>query len=102
GESPWAGIRIGRAGGGLEGHGARAQAHPATPRHGIPRVNGQIDDDLLDHAAIGVYRGKTCLAFGFKTDVFTDELSEHAADALDDVRQIDVAELKHLLAAEHE
>ena len=74
----------------------------ATPRHGVARVHGQIDDDLFDLAAVGMDHAQTRLQNQLGFDVFTDHAAQDPIQVLEDHVQVENARLERNPAAEGE
>ena len=72
----------------------------AAPGHGIARIDGQIQDHLLDLSGIGFHRSELRIGRERILDVLADQAREHLAHFGDDGVQVDHARLQHLHAAE--
>ena len=63
---------------------------PSANRHGITRVDGQVQEHLFDHAGIGA-NGERLLRVGERhDDVFTEHPVQESRDIRDDAIEIDV------------
>src|SRR5262249_17468787 len=71
-------------------------------RHGVAGVDHQVHEDLLDLAGVGADGAKVGGQHQAEIDVFADEAPEHAAQAGDELVEIEHAGLQDLAAAEGE
>ena len=80
----------------------RLESEPASLRHRVPGVDGQIHDDLLDLAGVGLRVPESRAEDGDEGDVFSDQAPEHLAHLRDHGIQVQHHRIQHLLAAEGE
>ena len=75
---------------------------PRVPplRHGVARVHGQVHQDLLELARVGVDVPGVRPQGEEQLHVLADEPPQHRADLLDHRVEVQVLPLQHLLAAE--
>ena len=57
--------------------GGRADDQLSASGHRVASVNGQVDDDLFDHAGVGVNRRKLTLQIEIQNNVFAERSFEH-------------------------
>jgi hypothetical protein len=74
----------------------------AAPRHGIPRVDDEVHDDLLDVARIGAHPAEWLRGERHEIHVGAKDALEHLVHARQHVVQVEHLRREHLLAAEHE
>ena len=74
----------------------------AASRHGVPRVQGKVDQHLLDLAGIRLHVTEVGGERGHHLDLLPDQAAEHLVGVDDDRVQVDDARLQHLLAPEGE
>ena len=72
----------------------------AARRHGVARVDGEVDHDLLDLAGVGVHRAEAIGERGAQLDVLADEAAQHHRQVVHERVQIERARLQDLLARE--
>ena len=89
-------------GGGIQGDGGGFDAEPAAAGHGVAGIDGQIEQDLLDHAQVGLDGGKAGGEIHLQGDVLAQDAAEHLGDVVDDFVQIHHLRMELLLAAEGE
>src|SRR5579859_5135926 len=74
----------------------------AAPGHGVARVHGQIDNDLLDLTWIGAHGSKVRGRKNRGLDILADQPAKHRFNATDNVIEANVPRLEYLLTAEGE
>ena len=74
----------------------------ATFRHRIARIDGEVHDDLLDHARVRLDRGQFRRRNKLERDRFTQQTLEHLGQVADHIPQVERLGLHYVLAAEHE
>jgi len=75
--------------------------HQPTPfRHGVPRVDDQIEKDLLDLSRVRLDPAQVLAQRGHELDVRGQEPVEHLLHVGDDLVEIENLGLQHLLPAE--
>ena len=74
----------------------------AAVRHGVPRVQREVHDDLFHLAAVGLHERQLRLEAQHDLHVFLDEAAEHRPHVGDDDVQVEQRRLDDLLAAEGE
>ena len=74
----------------------------ATLRHGVAGVDGEVHDDLIDLAGIGVDGAEGGAGNHDEIDVFADHAGEHFQVFGDDLVEVENLGGEHLLAAEGE
>src|SRR6266436_1944913 len=79
-----------------------ADDQPPTVRHGIAGIDGQVHDDLLDLARVGLDVPERALGHRHQVDRFPDQPLEHGLHAGHDAVQVEHLGRQHLLAAEGE
>jgi len=77
-----------RVGGGRGGRRQRVDVrggdrHPAAVRHRVPRVQGQVDDGLLEQPGVGLDRPQARAVRGGHRHMLAEHLAEQPADVLD-------------------
>ncbi len=78
------------------------QSQLSAARHGMPSIEGQVHDDLLDLAEVRLAEPQVVQGYGQDLDVFSDQPPEQGVEIQHDVVQVNDARRKHLLAAERE
>ncbi len=78
----------------------RLDGDPAALRHGVARVDHQVDDHLLDLSAIHLDPSHVRALIEGELDRFADEPPEHVHHADDDLVEIQDGRGEHLLPAE--
>src|SRR5207249_11048989 len=73
-----------------------------TIGHGVAGIDGQIHDDLLDLARVGVHAPQPRRRHGDQTNVFADQTLEHLVNVGQDSIEVQHFGLEHLLAAERQ
>ena len=68
--------------------------------HGVARVDGQVGDDLLHLAGVGLHPPQPGVEDGDELDVLADEPPEHGLDTGHHRVEVQDAQLEDLLAAE--
>jgi hypothetical protein len=74
----------------------------ASTRHRIAAVDGEVDDHLLDLAAVGQHRRRLATAQHADLDVLADQALQHRHDRGDHLVQVEHGWLEHLLPRERE
>ena len=69
-------------------------------RHGIPGVDGQIHEDLLDLPRIGFHVSQGGVSNQRQVDILTDQTSQHLLHVRDEGVQVQNPRRQHLLPAE--
>jgi hypothetical protein len=69
-------------------------------RHGVACVDGEVHQDLLDLAAVGLDLAEVGRDVDLDLDVLADQALDHADEAADDLAEIEDGRYEHLLAAE--
>ena len=69
-------------------------------RHGVARIDGQVQEHLLDLAGIGLHQPKIGGQIGDKIDVFADKASEHLLEVGDEIIEVEDLRSQQLFAAE--
>jgi hypothetical protein len=64
-------------------------AHRAPVRHRIARVDGQVQEDLLDLSAVSSYRGEIGRAHGDQLDVLADCPAQECLDVANDAVDVE-------------
>src|ERR1035441_4581750 len=82
--------------------GGGADEELATVGHGVAGVHGQVHDDLLEHADVGLDMQQVGGIVGVQGDVFAQQPLEHLGKVLEDGVNLEDLGLDDLLAAEHE
>ena len=85
---------------GVNVRGGRADDELSASGHRVASVDGQVDDDLFDHAGVGVNRRELTLEIEIQNNVFAERSFEHGSDIADDFVQVQRALLNDLTAAE--
>ena len=67
----------------------RFDRQAAARYHGVARVDGQVDDDLLDLSRIEADGGEVLRADRREHDVFADQARDHLFHAMNDIVQIE-------------
>ncbi len=75
---------------------------PSAARHRVPGVDGQIEDHLLQLHRVGTNESQVAIGIDRKLDVLSDQSTQHALEAHDDLIQIQRPRHQHLPAAEGE
>jgi len=70
--------------------------------HGVARVDGEVQEDLFEHAEVGLDGGQRGGKVEIQRDVLAEDAPQHLADVADRLIQINELGLEHLLAAEGE
>jgi len=78
----------------------RLDGQTATARHGVTRVHGEVDNDLLQLTCVGVHVPEAIFQFQAHLDVVADEAGQHALDLRDHHAEIEHQRLDDLSAAE--
>jgi hypothetical protein len=81
---------------------ARTDRQRAAARHCVAGVDGEIDDDLLELAAVGDDRRQERVGNDADLDLLADQPREHRRQAGDDLVQVERDRLEHLMARERE
>ncbi len=81
---------------------ARLNGKPAASRHSVLRVDGQIDEHLLDLVRVGLHPSQIVLRQEGQLDILFNEAFEEAEEVADDVVEVDHFGAQHLAAAEGE
>src|SRR5262249_5128098 len=66
-------------------------------RHSVARIHGEIQQHLLDLAAIGFHAAKTAPERNLQLDIFADKAAQHFFDVAQDGIGIENLGLEHLL-----
>ena len=74
----------------------------AALRHRVAGVHGQVQDDLLELAAVAEYRLRRARGVRHNLDVLRDDPSQHRQQVGHEARQADDHRLEHLPSAERE
>jgi len=74
----------------------------AAQGHGIPRVHGEVHDDLLDLPGVDLDRREPGGGDRDELHVFSDQNPEHLLHPTADVVEVDDSRGQHLLPAERE
>ena len=86
----------------LELDGRRLDRERAAVGHRVARVHGEVEDHLLELPRVGLDRAGSGVEVHDERDVLADQAVEHLLDVGDDLVQVELAGLNHLLAAERE
>ena len=70
--------------------------------HRVARVDREIEEHLLDLAAVRPNARERRLGLDGELDVLADDAPQHRTDAAHDLTQVEHRRLQHLLAAERE
>ena len=89
-----------RAAGGVDGHGCSLDVQLAPARHGVARIDRQVEQDLLDHAQIGLDGGQAGGKIHLQGDVLAQDAAEHLGNIVDNFIQIHHLGMEFLFAAE--
>src|ERR1700761_1673435 len=71
----------------------------STVGHRVPRVHGQIHDDLLDLPWVSFHGTQRGIQSRAELDIFADETFEHLLDLDEHAVQIQASRLEYLLTA---
>ncbi len=71
-------------------------------RHGVARIDHQIQDDLFELPRVGFYPVQLGIQNKRELDVLLDQAAEHFVQIADGLVDIEDHGLDHLLAAEHQ
>ena len=77
----------------------RLKSELAAPRHGVPSVNDQIHDHLLDLSRIGSHRSQIGFGMDHEINILADQATHHLVDVCHRRIEVQHLGLKHLLAA---
>ena len=80
----------------------RPDRERAAVRHGVPRVQGEVDEHLLELARIRLNVPEVRAERGDDLDALADQAVQHLVGVDDDRVEVDDARLQHLLAPEGE
>ena len=80
---------------GLDGQGAAG-------RHRVARVHREVDDHLLDLAAVGSHEHQVGIEHRDERQVFTEQPLQQRLHSGDDLVHVEHGRLQHLLAAERQ
>ena len=86
----------------MDGFQRGGDADAAAAGHGVPGIDREIHGDLFQHAAVGMDGGNGALRDKFDLHVLADDAFQHLDRVAHGIVEIQVPELHHLLAAEHE
>ena len=86
--------------GAVELHVGGFDGQAAAAGHGVASVDGEIHDDLLDLAAVGLDEPEILYRAGVELDIFADEAAQHFLHFADDGLNIENFRRENLLAAE--
>src|SRR3990170_4098504 len=81
---------------------SRREDELPAPGHGVARVQGKVDDHLLELPRIDAHARKVRLELGHELDVLPDYPPQHGLHLANDVVQVEGPRLEHLPAAESE
>jgi len=81
-------------------HDISLHLEPSAAGHGIARIDGQVHDDLVELAGVGLDNRRLRSGHDPNFDVVAHERAQQFADVLEPVVQIENDRLDHLLAAE--
>src|SRR5450759_141372 len=81
---------------------SRADREPASARHRVARVHGEVHDDLLELARVNLHPAGVGRKVGQELHVLADEPAEHLLDPGDDLVHVHELRLEDLLAAKGE
>jgi hypothetical protein len=70
--------------------------------HGVAGVDGQVHDDLFEHAGVGFDARQIRQATEFQRDVLAEQARKHVRHIAKDRVQLDEFRLEHLFAAEQQ
>ena len=96
------GIRVHRAIPFAERDVRRLDRDPPTPRHRVPRIDDQIDDDLLQLAGVGVHERELRIELCHELNVLAQKPPEHLLEIAGERVEVEDVRLQHLTAAERE
>src|SRR4029079_9542004 len=74
----------------------------APVRHRIPRVDGEIQQDLFQLSAIGLYASPRALQDRCQFDILSEEAAEHLLRVADNLVDVENLGRQDLLPAERE
>ncbi len=77
-------------------------AQRAALRHGVPRVDGEVDDHLLDLAGVRAHAAALRIRRRDDLDVLPEQPPQHRLDAADRLDEVDHLRLQNLPPAEGE
>jgi hypothetical protein len=83
-------------------HIVRRDRQHAAVEHRVSRVDGEVEQHLLELSAIGAHAGERRRRREAKLDVLADDSLQHRRDPLGDLGEIEHCRLEHLLSAEGE
>ena len=83
-------------------HPRRLDGELAAVGHRVPRVDAEVEDDLLDLTGVGEDRSKLLTELDLELDVLADQALEHLAHVGHDVVERELLRLEHLPPAEGE
>ena len=72
----------------------------AAVGHRVPGIDGKIQEDLFDHARVGLHEGRLLLVIAIQPDVFGNDAPQHFDHVLDQIIHHERLGLHDLLAAE--
>ena len=73
---------------GIKANARRAESQFAATGHGVARVDGQIQDDLLDLPLIGLHRAESRIERDLQLDVFAEKARQHLDHILNNQVQV--------------
>ena len=79
-----------------------ADGQRAAFGHGVAGIDGQVHDDLLDHAGVRLHQGQFGRRIEFERDGLAEHALEHLGQVADHLAQVERLGLHDVLAAEHE
>src|SRR5207245_2861859 len=83
-------------------HVPRFDGEAAAGRHGVARIHGEVEDDLIDLPRVGDDQPHTFAQMHGNFDVLPEQPAQHRFDVRHHTVEIDRLDFKDLLAAEGE
>ena len=77
-------------------------AQTAAARHGVAGVHGEVEQHLVQHAAVGAHRQTHRVQVQLEADVLADDALQHLRGGRHHLVQIEVLRLHHLPPAEEQ